>query len=86
MAPVGIYSDHAVRRAAVQAGVLAQLPRQLQDKLRVGITSDVFSLRMRATFSAQVAFDRWRDWECWLDGEPPRVPEAFLARLCVEVP
>ena len=83
---VGIYSEHAVKRAQAQAAAVLQLPRQLQDKLRVGITSDPFSMRMRATFTAEVAPRRFRDWECVLEGEPPRIPEAFLARLCVEVP
>lgn len=82
-----------LRRASINALVCDQLPRQLRDKLKVAIIRDVFALRVRATFSAQVASDRWRDWECWLEdmqagGETvrARIPEAFLARLCVEVP
>jgi hypothetical protein len=65
----------------------AQLPEGIRDKLRVDVAADAFMLRVTATFTDQ----NKRTWKCTLEPEDTilgmslKVPETFIAQLCVSV-
>lgn len=68
--------------------VRSQLPRTLADRLHIELRSDPYHLRTTARFKD----DSGRKYECQLENDrigtrvlACRIPDVFLARLCVEV-
>ena len=65
-----------------------QLPRQLKQELSVNVEADAFYLRCKATFTDKSK----REWSVYLVPElfegveiRCKIPEEFLAQLCVSV-